>query len=187
VSELKRIRSQQRLREAEGYLELIRACEGTVTLAVDARNRLAQRALDVMSDMHRSRSNQAVVFYLMGIAFREMERHHEAIKHFESAAEIDGENIHVWLALGWCHKRTGRLDLAIQSLEEALGIDPERAIIYYNLACYWSLANNVKLALDYLARSFEIDDSFRHQVGDEADFDPIRSDPRFLELTSVIV
>ena len=45
----------------------------------------------------------------------------------------------------------GRLDLAIETLQDALDIEPGEAILHYNLACYWSLANNVQLALDFLA------------------------------------
>ena len=97
------------------------------------------------------------------------------------------DNFHTWLALGWCNKRIGRLDLAIQSLEEALLVAPDQAIIHYNLACYWSLVNNSKLALRYLTQAFEIDPGFRDLVAGETDFDPIRDHPGFLELTSVIV
>jgi tetratricopeptide (TPR) repeat protein len=81
----------------------------------------------------------------------------------------------------------GRLDLAIESLERAMEIDAGQSIVYYNLACYWSLASNAKLALAYLTRAFDLDPSFRELVDDEEDFDPIRSDPRFRELTSMIV
>ena len=55
------------------------------------------------------------------------------------------------------------------------------------MACYWSLAGNCRWALDYLTRALEIDASYRDLVGNEQDFDPIRDDPRFQELTSVIV
>ena len=49
----------------------------------------------------------------------------------------------LWLALGWCYKRIGRIDLAIESLEEALSIEPNDALIHYNLACYWSGPGNM--------------------------------------------
>ena len=101
--------------------------------------------------------------------------------------ELDAENLHTWLALGWCHKRNQRIDLAIQALEEAMSVDPTEAIIHYNLACYWSLANNPKLAVEYLAEAFTIDPNYRDLVADEPDFDPIRGDHDFRMLTSVIV
>jgi tetratricopeptide (TPR) repeat protein len=79
------------------------------------------------------------------------------------------------------------LDRAIESLEEALTVDPSGAIIHYNLACYWSLAGSVDVALAYLGNAFEIDASFRDLVDGEVDFDPIREHPAFRELTSVAV
>ena len=181
------IKRQQILREAEGYLDLAMACADQLSLSEPIRNRLAQRALSALAQVDRSRSSKSYCSYLKGQALRVMERFPEAIEYFESAAELDCENVHIWLALGWCHKRVGKLDMAIQSLEEALVFESGEAIIYYNLACYWSLANNVKLALEYLGRAFSIDPDYRDLIGDEHDFDPIRSDPRFQELTSVIV
>ncbi len=181
------IKRQQILREAEGYIDLAMACADQLPLSPRVRNRLGQRALTALSQVKRSRGNKAHCSYLKGQALRVMERFPEAIEYFESAAELDCENVHIWLALGWCHKRVGKLDLAIQSLEEALAFEPGEAIIYYNLACYWSLANNVKLALEYLSRAFLIDSDYRDLIYAEPDFDPIRSDPRFQELTSVIV
>jgi Flp pilus assembly protein TadD len=116
-----------------------------------------------------------------------MRKYQEAINVLERAAELDPENIHVWLALGWCYKRIGRLDLAIQSLEEALAVEESQASVYYNLACYWSLAHNSKLALAYLSQALDLDPSYRDLVARESDFDPIRDDPGFRDLTSVIV
>jgi Flp pilus assembly protein TadD len=113
-----------------------------------------------------------------------MERHREAVDHLRLAAEGDPTNIHVLLALGWCYKRIRRLDLAIQSLEEGLAIDPEQGIIHYNLACYWSLANNSRLAVEYLAQSIVLDPTYRDLVVKEPDFDPIRDDPDFVALTN---
>ena len=84
-------------------------------------------------------------------------------------------------------ERCRRLDLAIQSLEEALEADASQAIIHYNLACYWSLAGNVKLAVAYLSQAFDLEPEYRELVLREPDFDPIRNHPHFQALTSVIV
>ena len=89
--------------------------------------------------------------------------------------------------MGWCYKRIGRLDRAIESLEEALTVDPGAAIIHYNLACYWSLSGSTDVALAYLGNAFDIDASFRGLVDGEVDFDPIREHPAFRELTTVVV
>ena len=65
------------------------------------------------------------------------------------ACRAEPQHVHIWLALGWCYKRNGRIDLAIESLEEALAAEPNDALVHYNLACYWSLAKNKRQALAY--------------------------------------
>jgi Flp pilus assembly protein TadD len=116
-----------------------------------------------------------------------MENFSAATAPLESAATEDPENIHVHLALGWCYKRTGRIDLAICALENAAEHAPYEGIIYYNLACYWALCENVELAIEYLMQSFDLDPEYRDLVSGETDFDGIRDDPDFQMITSVIV
>ena len=187
VSAYQRIRRQQLMREAEGYLDLLMVFADQWDPTPQSRDRLAQRAIDVLSQLEQSDGRRAQVLYLKGQALRAMQRYDEAIAPLHESAELEPDNIHVWLALGWCYKRSGRLDLAIQALEEALSIDSSEAIIHYNLACYWSLANNAKLAVVYLSRAFDIDSNFRDLVAEETDFDLLRDHPDFLALTTVIV
>ncbi len=187
MAEYDRVHRQQILREAEGYLELASVGGSKYSAAQERRDRLAERALSVLNSTRFVGRSLAQAMFLRGQALRVMERYREALEPLAKAAELDPRNLHVWLALGWCHKRTGRLDLAIQALEEALSLESGEAIIHYNLACYWSLAGNRKLALAYLAQALDIDPNYRDLIADESDFDPIRSDPDFRALASVIV
>lgn len=187
MTEYSRTRRKQIYREAEGYLDLATACVDRFSLDPVTRDRLAQRALDSLGRLDLSGRPRVETFYLQGQALRVMERYSDAIVALDQAIELDPENVHVWLALGWCHKRTGRLDKAIEALEEALQVNDRQAIVHYNLACYWSLARNVKFAIRYLEQAFELDPAYRDLVPEEHDFDPIREHPRFQELMSVIV
>jgi tetratricopeptide (TPR) repeat protein len=171
VSGVNRVRIQRMLREAEGYLEL----------------NMPQIALDLLSRLTDPGTFRGQKLYLTGEAFRALERHADAIAVLEQAADLLPSNVHVWLALGWCRKRTGRLDLAINALERAEEATPEEAIVHYNLACYWSLAGKKQRALAYLARAISINSNYRDLILDEPDFDPIRSDPQFRALTEIIV
>lgn len=181
-------RRQQFLSEAEGYLDLVSGLAGRAERDLQVRNRLATRALEVLDKLSRESSwRRGHVLYLRGQALRLMGRFRDAVGPLGESSEIAPENVHVWLALGWCYKRIGRLDMAIQSLEEALAVEADEAIVHYNLACYWSLANNPLLAVAYLARAFDIDPNYRDLVAGESDFNPIRNHPDFLALTSVIV
>lgn len=182
-----RIRRQQILREAEGYLDLISVFGERMPCRPDARDKLAKRALAALDRLEHPGGLKAQVLYLRGQALRVMERYIEAVPLLREAAEIEPHNVQVRLALAWCYKRCRRLDLAIQTLEEALEAEPSRAIIHYNLACYWSLAGNVKLAVTYLAQALELEPDYRDLIPQEPDFDPIRNHPHFQALTSVSV
>ena len=165
------IRRSQLTRQAEGYLEL----------------GMPQQALTTLARLEMSVSLDGKALYLRGEALRTLEKWEEAIPWLLAASSEDPDNIHYWLALAWCYKRTGQLRRAISSLENALGVDPSEAILHYNLACYWCLAKNKERTLDYLATAFEIDPNYRDMVHDETDFDSLRHDPDFQSLTTVIV
>ncbi|MCG8451513.1 MAG: hypothetical protein MI725_18255, partial [Pirellulales bacterium] len=100
--------------------------------------------------------------------------------------ELIPDDIHVRMALAWCYKRVGHVQRAIDSLEPAIDVEPGSAILHYNLACYWSLARNRREALRYLANALNIDGNFRDFVHDEPDFDPLRSDPTFKNMTQLL-
>jgi Flp pilus assembly protein TadD len=119
----------------------------------------------------------------MGETLRELARYEEALFPLERSADLVPDDIHVWLALGWCYKRIGKLAKAIEALEHAVEVDPGEAIIHYNLACYWSLAKNRVLALRYLSHALEMDTNFRDMVLYEPDFQPLFQDPEFMQLT----
>jgi tetratricopeptide (TPR) repeat protein len=171
MSDPSTIRRSQLTRQAEGYLEL----------------GMPQHALTTLARLEMFCSLDSAAQYLRGEALRSLDRWEEALPWLRAAASGDPENIHIWLALGWCYKRTGQLRRAIDALENGLEVDPSEAILHYNLACYWSLARNKEHALDYLSQAFEIDPNYRDMVHDEADFDLLRNDADFQALTSVIV
>lgn len=174
MSEMNRARLAQLLREAEGYLEL----------------GLAEHALATLSRVEHAGTFRGQVNYLRGEALRSLERYEEAVEPLETAAELSPSNVHVSLALGWCLKRIGRLGRAIEVLELALqneAGDDERALVTYNLACYLSLAGQKDRALAQLAKAFALNDRYKMLAHSESDFDPIRSDPEFQSLASIIV
>ncbi len=171
MSAQQRVRRQQLLRQAEGYLELA----------------MPEHALETLDRWGPSETPSFRASYLRGEALRELERWAEAVVALNIAAEGLPEDLPIYIALGWCYKRLDRIDLAIEALEKALEIDPNSAIVHYNLACYWSLAGNKRQSLMFLSRAISMDSEYRSRVASESDFDTIRNDPAFQALTSVIV
>jgi Flp pilus assembly protein TadD len=172
---------------AEGYLDLLMSFPENWRLSAETRDRMARRALDALHDLKSTQRTRGQVEFLRGQALRVMEHFQDAILPLQRASEHDPEKLEIHLALGWCYKRIGRIDLAIQALEEAMEFAAEEAILHYNLACYFSLAGNKTQAILYLSQAFELEPKYREMVATESDFDPIRTDPEFQSVLSVIV
>lgn len=192
MAEFDHIRRRRTIDEAEGYLSLIEVLSDRFPLRAEVRNRIADRVLSMLEEPAREDSpgdanETARAVFLQGQALRMTDRFQEAVAPLERSATLAPDNIHVYLALGWCLKRIGSIESAIAWLERSLAIEPQLAIVHYNLACYWSLSGEAETALDYLATALEIDSGYRRLIAEEPDFDPIRDLPEFRELTAIIV
>lgn len=176
------------MREVEGYIELMALGGERWPLSTANRATLGHRALEVLGKLDQTDSQRAHALLLSGLVYRAMEQYQEAIPFLEASARMDHESLQTWLALGWCHKRTGRVDLAIESMEQALDSHSAEAIVHYNLACYWALTGEVFKTIRSLSHAFELEPEYRERVAAETDFDRVRSHPDFQALlTSVIV
>jgi Flp pilus assembly protein TadD len=150
-------------REAEGYLEL----------------GMSEHALKTLGRLGDPVTFDAQALYLWGESLRSLERYFEALAPLQRAAKAAPDDIRIRVALGWCYKRTGQLDSAIDALEQALLIEPEQALLRYNLACYLSLSGQKRRALRYLSQALSLDPGYHKLIDTESDFDPLRADPQF--------
>jgi tetratricopeptide (TPR) repeat protein len=172
------------LREIEGYLELIMILADRFPLDSSTRDPIALRVLATLDELPEENQLDAECLYYRGEALRAMQRHEEAITFLELATRQQSGQVHIWLAIGWCEKRCGRLEQAIAALEQALDIDPDDTLVQYNLACYWSLAGELDNALEYLRLASSSDKHYLNLVDAESDFDAIRAEPQFRQLLS---
>jgi len=150
-------------REAQGYLELELYPEALERVDVLLeRGVLVEAALAVKGEIYRGQ-----------------ERYEEGAVVFEQILTTDPDSVHAWVMLGWCRKRTGRLDLAVRAMEGMLEVKPDEGIGLYNLACYCSLDGQRERALHLLERALDEAKEFREHALTEEDLDPIREDPEF--------
>ena len=182
-----RVQRKKLIREAEGYLDLILVFDDRWSLEQENRNILAQRAIDCLNQIKTPQGHKPHILFLKGQAARSACRYREAINYLQQSARLDPENLHTYLALGWCYKRIDRIDMAIESMETAVGIDSQSPIAHYNLACYWALAKQAKMAIVHLSHAIDLDEDYRFLINDESDFDPIRDDEDFIALREVVV
>ena len=187
MTAMTRLRRQAILRQANGYIEL-----GELLVEADrpvppSARRLLDRALELLAELPEPTRSLPGTKLLEGEALRALGRWSDALAPLWSVTAGEPERLEAWLGIGWCLKRLGRLDEAIAALEQGLEAAPLQPILHYNLACYLSLGGGVQAAIEHLTRAIAIDGRFRDLTEVEPDFDPIRTDPRFVAATSVTV
>jgi len=163
-------RCEKSLSAAEGYMLL-----GMFT-----------HALGSLAEIRDAGELEFRVEYMRGDALRHLERHEEALAALDRAFAVKPDDVDLLMAMAWCYKRTNQLPRAITSMEQAYRISPKEPIILYNLSCYWSLAGNKTQSLSWLGRALRMDRSLRNLIDDETDFDPLRNDPDFQMMLSVV-
>lgn len=186
MSKINKIRRQQLIRQAEGYLDLVMCLEDRWTLPDSLIKSMTTKALDALDKLEESAGRRSHVAFLRGQAFRIRNEFENAISAFWTSLETDSENVHTHLGMAWCYKRLNELDLAIESLTSAFEMDPGNPIISYNLACYWALNGNVTQCCEFLVLAIELDDKFRELVDSESDFESVRNHPQFLSVISAL-
>jgi tetratricopeptide (TPR) repeat protein len=77
----------------------------------------------------------------------------------------------------------GRYGEAADRGRELIEAHPEQGYPYYNVACCESLAGRTRDAVAHLAQAIAMWDGCRDMTKADADFDPIRTEPAFVELT----
>lgn len=160
--------------------KLVEAAEGYTMLGMHAH------ALASIAEIRDPGDLAFRVEFLRGDALRNLDRHEEALVAFDRAFAIKPEDVSLLMAMAWSYKRTNQLPRAITSMEQAYRISPKEAVILYNLSCYWSLAGNKTQSLSWLGRALRMDRSLRDLIDDETDFDPLRNDPDFQMILSVV-
>jgi uncharacterized Ntn-hydrolase superfamily protein len=77
------------------------------------------------------------------------------------------------------HHEPGRFEQGIAILAAAHERFPDDGTILYDLACYESMAGRPDESLRHLARSLELEPSYRDMARGDTDFEPVRDDDRF--------
>ena len=120
---------------------------------------------------------------------REMQQHMEEL----------GSKTDLPILLAYANKRLGKYDEAIGLLTDFIanlpeGLDHKLETAFYNRACYYLTTaldtdgrtvkdpNRIQKGLDDLRKAIELLPANRHEAWEDADFDPVKSMPAFLEI-----
>lgn len=187
MATLKQVQRRQNIQMAEGYLDLAMVLEDRWPLDATLRDSLTDRALQCLEKIKNPLGHKPYVLFLKGQACRAANQPQRAIPFLEQSNQLDPDNLHTYLALAWCYKRTDRLEQAIETMQSAVELDAESGIAHYNLACYCALSRRVDLALMHLSFALDLNSEYRDHVTTESDFDSIRENPRFAMLATAAV
>jgi tetratricopeptide (TPR) repeat protein len=174
---------QHLLRQAAGFLEL-----GELLLEPDqpvppASVTVLEHALQTLENIEPPLRHEPETMLLEAETLRALGQFEAALPLFRRTAAAVPKRIEPWLGIGWCLKRLDRLDEAIEQIRIGIQASPRQPILHYNLSCYLSLAGEVPTAIEHLTKAIALDRRYRDLTQVEPDFDPIRSDPRFVAVT----
>ena len=183
----KQAQRQKNILAAEGYLELATALDSACSLDLDLKKQLVDLALNSLNQVTRPGGHKPYILFLKGQAHRIAKRPRLAITFFEQSHKIDDENLHTCLALAWCCKRTQQIDRAVEVMQTAVEMNSESCISHYNLACYCALNQRIDDALMHLSFALNLNPDYLARIAAESDFDSIRDNPRFADITTLAV
>ena len=118
----------------------------------------------------------------LAFSYSNMNMHEEAIRAAQKAKVLSG-NPHSIAALGYVYAMAGKKDNAIQALNTMMKLSNEELIKFAcDMASLYIGLNDNEQAFYWLEEAYEQHDWLLCWVNVEPAFDPIRSDPRFIEI-----
>ncbi|MFN0248259.1 MAG: tetratricopeptide repeat protein [Kofleriaceae bacterium] len=107
--------------------------------------------------------SDAETHYDLGLAYKEMGLHDEAIKEFEKASVAPGREVGCRMMIGMIYRDQGAMTEAIGQMKQGLHAEPterERQSLYYELGVTYELLGDAGEAIYYLEMVLKRDPSF---------------------------
>ncbi|HEX4084537.1 MAG TPA: hypothetical protein VHY22_06500 [Chthoniobacteraceae bacterium] len=151
---------QKRILAAQGYYEL-------------GLWREAWRELDGMAGEPRQRPE---VLELRVLILINESKWREALNLSRQLAEEAPQEEGGWVHSAYCLHEMGRTQEAIQALLSAPPSLREKAIFFYNFACYSCVLGQIDAAREALQRSFALDKRYRDFARGDHDLEPLHAE-----------
>ena len=132
--------------------------------------REAWRELDGLSDtsLHRP-----VFLEMRFLSLINEHKWREALTLSRQLAEVAPNEEGGWVHSAYCLHELGRTSEAVQALLSAPASLRDKAIFYYNLACYSCVLGQIDAAREALHRSFALDKRYRDFARSDHDLEPL--------------
>lgn len=187
VSQLEKIRRQQLIRQAEGYLDLLTCLDECWPPEMEVVELISGKALHSLDRLDVRSGRRGYAAFLRGRAFQLRCDFESGVTAFTEALEYESDNMKNRLGLARCYRGLNNLVLAIETLEEGVRSQPSHVSANYCLACYWALIGNVSQSCDYLFKAIELEPEIRERIELEPDFDSVREFSEFQMAVAVVV
>jgi tetratricopeptide (TPR) repeat protein len=169
----------QRIREAEGLVELATVPACRFGLDPQLRQQLAKRAIRLVLELQPDASQRWQRDLVLGQALRLLKKYDLAVRPLLASVRRNPAERQGWIALGWCLKRTGELERAANVAAKGILHHPNDAVLHYNLACYLALLQQSELAISEIIWALELKPQLRKRLAKEPDFKALRDNDAF--------
>ena len=136
-----------------------------------------QKAIEMAPD-------REVYFYYLGLLYSVEQRNDEAVKAFQFVLRKNPDYILAHSAIAGVYHRLGLENKANHHIATALPKMNNEST--YNRACFYAICGDTELAFEFLRLALMNNDTTIEWIKSDPDLDPIRTDPRYLELISGI-
>lgn len=106
------------------------------------------------------------------------------IQFFEGIARRDPDYIDALQILGDAYTKTGQWDKGLQVDERLARLCPDSSLVFYNLACSYSLLKRVDAAFGALDHAVRLGYNDARWLNKDPDLENIRHDSRFEKIRS---
>nr|AUN35729.1 TPR domain-containing protein [uncultured bacterium] len=110
------------------------------------------------------------------------ERYALALRHYQTAAQLDKTSARARAGIAFVHRKQGRLSAALREAQQAIALNAEDGDAHWELACALARLGRIKQAMAALEKAVELDPDLADWLADEPDLKPLAHLPAFKKL-----
>jgi tetratricopeptide (TPR) repeat protein len=110
------------------------------------------------------------------------ERYALALRHYQTAAQLDKTLSTPQVGIAYVHRKQGRLSAALRAARQAVALDAEDADAHYEIACVLARLSRIKEAMAALETAVELEPDLAESIAAEPDLKSLAHLPAFKKL-----
>lgn len=143
---------------------------------------LFEKAGQVNPDDYQARSLRGLCFRALGRAEEAGEAFQECVKAIERHLPLHPDDERALCLGSGALCGLGDTDRALEWADRAVSMEPEEAVVLYNVSCTYALLGETEKALDCLEKAFRQGYGHKEWFERDPDFSSVRDHPRFQAL-----